>query len=204
VQAQSFFVERAKLIPLEPGIGWGTYTREGFVQLMIAAGLTLGLLVVLPALTRLETASAQRLFQGGSSALIALTLVVLATAANRLLACEEAYGFSVTRVFGHVFAFRARRGAAVARGHAVGLAAPLRRRRARRSAALGARARRHQPRAHRRRAQRRASGAWPRARHRLPRDVVGRRDEALREHGLRLLDAAVDTRWQAFNFARRP
>ncbi|MBL8950615.1 MAG: DUF4173 domain-containing protein [Myxococcaceae bacterium] len=104
VQAQGFFVERAKLIPAEPGIGWGTYTREGFVQLTVAAALTLGLLVLLPAVTRLAGA-ADRAFRAGSTALVALTLVILGTAANRLFACEEAYGFTLIRVYGHVFVF---------------------------------------------------------------------------------------------------
>src|SRR5262249_40157160 len=91
------------LIPQAPGIGWGTYTREGFEQLSAAASLTLGLLVALPHVARLD--GVLRAFRFGATALVALTLVILATALNRLVACEEAYGYTVTRLFGHVFAF---------------------------------------------------------------------------------------------------
>jgi hypothetical protein len=103
VKLQELFVEHTKLIPSTPGVGWGTYTREGFEQLTVAASLVLALLVALPRIARLD--GVQRSFRLGATALVALTLVILATAVNRLVACEEAYGFTVTRIYGHVFGF---------------------------------------------------------------------------------------------------
>ncbi len=103
VKAKELFVSHSALIPQAPGIGWGTYAREGFEQLTLASALTLSLLIAVPRFAKLDTV--QRAFRFGATALVGLTLLLLATAANRLAACEEAYGFTVPRVFGQFFVF---------------------------------------------------------------------------------------------------
>jgi hypothetical protein len=80
------------------GLTYSEYARQGFVQLFVAAGLTL-----------IVVAVAARVARGGSRVLLrvllgllcALTLVILASALRRLGLYEDAYGFTRLRVLAH-------------------------------------------------------------------------------------------------------
>jgi hypothetical protein len=76
------------------GLGYGDYARQGFVQLLGVAALTLGVIAV--AARRRD--GAVRALLG---ALCALTLVMLVSAHHRLDLVEGAYGFSRVRYAGH-------------------------------------------------------------------------------------------------------
>ncbi len=81
------------------GVTYAEYAREGFWQLLAAAGLTLlvvGASVIFAATPQRRHRIALRLLLG---ALCALTIVVLASALNRLLLYEEAFGLTRSRLF---------------------------------------------------------------------------------------------------------
>jgi hypothetical protein len=79
------------------GLTYAEYAREGFVQLMVAAALSLAVI-----------GAAARLIDGGVlkrvllGALCALTLLVLASALTRLGLYEDAYGLTRLRLAAHV------------------------------------------------------------------------------------------------------
>jgi Domain of unknown function (DUF4173) len=75
------------------GLTYAEYAREGFVQLIVAAALTL--LVIAGAA---RWARDQRLLRALLAMLCALTLVILASALTRLSVYEEAYGFTPARL----------------------------------------------------------------------------------------------------------
>jgi hypothetical protein len=75
------------------GLTYAEYARSGFVQLIVAAALTLG---VIAATAR--WAADERLRRILLGALCALTLVVLASAYTRLHLYEDAYGFTRLRL----------------------------------------------------------------------------------------------------------
>lgn len=101
VQATCLWVDNSRLLPAD--LSWGEYARQGFLQLVVTAVLTLALLLVLPRVVRLESASQRTAFASASTALVALTLVMLLSAMKRMLAYEEAYGFTVARVVADTF-----------------------------------------------------------------------------------------------------
>lgn len=82
---------------------YAEYARRGFGELVVVAILTLGMIVVLNALTP-RVASQQRLiFNLSATILLGLTCVMLASAFKRLLMYELAYGFTRMRIYPHVF-----------------------------------------------------------------------------------------------------
>jgi hypothetical protein len=99
------------------GLGYGEYARQGFVQLLVVAGLTLAVVGV--AARRRDP-----VVRGLLAALCVLTLVVLVSAYHRLALVEDAYGLTRVRyagdavvawlvvVFGLVLAAGANRGVA--------------------------------------------------------------------------------------------
>ncbi len=82
------------------GVTYSDYARNGFFQLLWVAGITL---VVLVALSRISRVSA-RGFQLLALAAIALTLLIVFVAFRRLSLYEEAYGFTMLRLYSHIFA----------------------------------------------------------------------------------------------------
>lgn len=76
------------------GLGLGEYAREGFVQLLVASGLVLGLVAV-------AGRRRDRVVHALLAVLCALTLVVLVSAHHRLGLVEDAYGFTRVRYGGH-------------------------------------------------------------------------------------------------------
>jgi Domain of unknown function (DUF4173) len=86
------------------GVTYAEYARQGFWQLLAAAGLTLlvvGASVVFAATPERKHRIALRLLLG---ALCALTIVVLASALNRLLLYEDAFGLTRSRLFAETVA----------------------------------------------------------------------------------------------------
>lgn len=85
------------------GYTYAEYARRGFGELVIVAFLSLLLLLGLSTITRRQNARQHGWFSGLGSALVALVLVILASAFQRLLLYESAYGFSRLRTYAHVF-----------------------------------------------------------------------------------------------------
>lgn len=86
------------------GVTYAEYARQGFWQLLAAAGMTLavvGAAVLFAATPRRAHRIALRLLLG---ALCALTIVVLASALNRLLLYEDAFGLTRARLFAEAIA----------------------------------------------------------------------------------------------------
>ena len=81
------------------------YARRGFGELIAVSVLTLGLILVLRWLAKLDTRGQVRLFNVVSTALVALTLVVLASAWSRMLFWEEVsdYIYTDKRLYVRVF-----------------------------------------------------------------------------------------------------
>ncbi len=84
------------------GLTYAEYARRGFFELMAVSGLTLGLVLWLDFVTIRSSARQKTLFRALSTALVALTSVILVSAANRMLLYEEAFGFTHLRVYVHV------------------------------------------------------------------------------------------------------
>jgi len=101
IQFQYFFGGQAN-IHIE-GYTFSEYARKGFGELVAVAFFSLILLLGLGAITRRETESQRRMFSGIGVGLVALVIVMLVSAFQRLVLYEEAYGFSRLRTYTHVF-----------------------------------------------------------------------------------------------------
>ncbi|MCP3163522.1 DUF4153 domain-containing protein [Myxococcus qinghaiensis] len=88
-----------------PGYSYATYARRGFFELMVVSMLTLGMVMALARWTCRESPLARTVFQVGASLMVALTLVIVASAVKRMTLYEEAFGYTRLRVFTHVFMF---------------------------------------------------------------------------------------------------
>jgi hypothetical protein len=85
------------------GFSYADYARRGFFELVAVSVLTLGLILGLQWLVRPRTPAQTRLFNGLSTLMIGLVLVLLASALQRMLLYEEAYGYTHLRLYVHVF-----------------------------------------------------------------------------------------------------
>ena len=88
----------------EAGVTYADYARNGFFQLLWVSGITLAVLVVFSRATNLRDRKARRAFTVLACTAIALTLMVDVVAFRRLSLYEEAYGFTMLRLYSHVFA----------------------------------------------------------------------------------------------------
>lgn len=86
------------------GITYSDYARSGFFQLLWVAGITLVVLVVFSRVTGFPDRAGRRTFLALSEAAIALTLLIVLVASMRLSLYEDAYGFTMLRLYSHVFA----------------------------------------------------------------------------------------------------
>jgi uncharacterized membrane protein len=100
IQFQYFFGGHAN-ISIE-GYTYSEYARRGFGELVAVAFFTLFLLLGLGAITRREGESQRRIFSGLGVSLVVMVLVMLASAYQRLVLYEAAYGFSRLRTYTHV------------------------------------------------------------------------------------------------------
>ena len=85
------------------GYTYAEYARRGFLELVAVSVLTLGLILGLRWLARRETGRQARIFNGLSSLMVGLVLVILASAFQRLRLYEAAYGYTQLRLYSHVF-----------------------------------------------------------------------------------------------------
>lgn len=88
-----------------PGYTYAEYARRGFFELLAVSLLTLGLVMALARWTRRESPVAQGVFRVATSLMVALTLVILASAVKRMALYEDAFGYTRLRVFTHVFMY---------------------------------------------------------------------------------------------------
>jgi hypothetical protein len=85
------------------GYTYSEYARKGFGELVAVAFFSLLMLLTLSGITKRETESQRRAFSALGVALVALVLVMLVSAYQRLVLYEAAYGFSRLRTYTHVF-----------------------------------------------------------------------------------------------------
>jgi len=87
------------------GYTYATYARRGFFELLLVSMMTLGLVMALARWTRRESPLAQGAFRVGTSLMVALTLVIVASAVKRMTLYEDAFGYTRLRLFTHVFMY---------------------------------------------------------------------------------------------------
>lgn len=85
------------------GYTYAEYARKGFGELVAVAFFALMMLLTLSGVTKRETESQRKFYSGLGIALVALLLVMLVSAYQRLNLYEAAYGFSRLRTYTHVF-----------------------------------------------------------------------------------------------------
>lgn len=88
----------------QAGVTYADYARNGFFQLLWVSGITLGVLVLFSRASNLGDRTARRAFTVLACTAIALTLMIDGVAFRRLSLYEEAYGFTMLRLYSHVFA----------------------------------------------------------------------------------------------------
>ena len=85
------------------GMTYSEYARRGFFELLAVACLSLGLLCALAIVTRRVEIRQRRAFVAACAVMIALVLGLLASAFQRMLLYEQAYGYTELRVYTHSF-----------------------------------------------------------------------------------------------------
>ncbi len=85
------------------GYTYAEYARRGFGELVTVAFFALIMFLTFSAITKRETDSQRKIFSGLGVTLVALLLVMLVSAYQRLGLYEAAYGFSRLRTYTHVF-----------------------------------------------------------------------------------------------------
>lgn len=88
------------LVEVTPGLTYSAYAREGFAQLVVAAGLVLPILLASDWLLRREPARDAKRFRALAGVLVLLLLVVIASAFQRVRVYQEAYGLTESRLYG--------------------------------------------------------------------------------------------------------
>jgi hypothetical protein len=86
------------------GVTYADYARTGFFQLLWVAGITAVVLILFSRITGLTERSTKRAFQVLAQVAILLTLLIVFVAFRRLSLYEEAYGFTMLRLYSHIFA----------------------------------------------------------------------------------------------------
>jgi hypothetical protein len=86
------------------GITYADYARSGFFQLLWVAGITLVVLVVFSRVTGFAHRGGRLTFLALAEGAIVLTLLIVLVASQRLSLYEDAYGFTMLRLYSHVFA----------------------------------------------------------------------------------------------------
>ena len=84
------------------GYTYAQYARRGFGELVAVSIISLGLIMALGTWARRDTRRHSRWFNGLSGLLVAQMGVILASALQRLLLYENAYGFTRLRTYTHV------------------------------------------------------------------------------------------------------
>ena len=84
------------------GYTYSEYARRGFGELVAVAFFSMLLILGLGSITRRENEAQRKTFSGLSVAIVALVMVMLVSAYQRLNLYEAAYGFSRLRTYTHV------------------------------------------------------------------------------------------------------
>ena len=84
------------------GLTYAQYARRGFFELVAVSTMTLGLAMFLDRVTLRHEPRENLIFRAVAVVLVALTTVLLTSAAQRMWLYEEAYGFTQLRVYTHV------------------------------------------------------------------------------------------------------
>ncbi|GAP07272.1 MAG TPA: DUF4173 domain-containing protein [Anaerolinea thermolimosa] len=87
----------------ETGFTYSEYARRGFFELVWVAVLSLGLYTGLSTVTVRKSRSQELAFTILTVVLLSLVLVILASALQRLVLYENAYGFTRLRTYTHLF-----------------------------------------------------------------------------------------------------
>lgn len=101
IQAAALFGGEAFL--RSQNLTYSDYARRGFFELLAVSLITLALLLALDFISRRETPRQQTVFLVGAGLMIALAIIILASAFQRMELYELAYGFTQMRVYPHVF-----------------------------------------------------------------------------------------------------
>jgi len=91
------------LVEVTPGLTYAEYAREGFAQIVVAAGLVLPLLLGCEWLLRRVRPRDERVFRGLGGIQLFLLAVVIASALQRVRVYQEAYGLTESRFYGAAF-----------------------------------------------------------------------------------------------------
>lgn len=86
------------------GVTYADYARSGFFQLLWVGGITLVLLILFNRITGLHKPEHRRAFLVLCEIAIVLTLLIVVVAFRRLSLYEDAYGFTMLRLYSHIFA----------------------------------------------------------------------------------------------------
>ena len=86
------------------GVTYADYARSGFFQLLWVAGITLAVLILFSRITGFGGRRSRAAFLVLAEVAIALTLLIVLVASSRLSLYENAYGFTMLRLYSHIFA----------------------------------------------------------------------------------------------------
>ncbi len=84
------------------GFTYAEYARRGFGELLAVAFITLGLMIILSAISRQENRKQRSLYSGLSILMTLLIGVILLSSHQRLVLYESAYGFTQLRTYSHI------------------------------------------------------------------------------------------------------
>jgi hypothetical protein len=101
IQIEYFFFGQANIT--QQGFTYSEYARRGFGELVAVAVFCILLIKGLSDISRIKTTKEKKIFTGLTFGLVALVLVILISAFQRLYLYESAYGFSRSRAYAHVF-----------------------------------------------------------------------------------------------------
>jgi hypothetical protein len=86
------------------GVTYADYARSGFFQLLWVGGISAVVLILFSRITGLTERTTKRAFEVLAQIAIALTLLIVVVAFQRLSLYEDAYGFTMLRLYSHIFA----------------------------------------------------------------------------------------------------
>ena len=86
------------------GVTYADYARSGFFQLLWVAGITLVVLILCSRVTGFAHRRGRVAFTVFAETAIALTVLIVLVASMRLSLYESAYGFTMLRLYSHLFA----------------------------------------------------------------------------------------------------
>ncbi len=86
------------------GVTYADYARTGFFELLWVAGITAIVIIVFSRITGLRDLRSRRSFIVLAEVGIGLTLLIVFVAFRRLSFYEEAFGFTMLRLYSHIFA----------------------------------------------------------------------------------------------------